>query len=365
MEFQFGTNWAAYSRFVGDIFGAPLAAEGIFAFFLESSFLGILLYGKDRVSSKTMWFSSLMVAIGATISAFWIIVANSWQQTPAGFHMVNGRAELLNIWEAVFNPSTMPRYLHAVNGTFMTGAFFVMGISALYLLKKEHVEFAKKSFKTALIFGFFSSIAVLPIAHWHAVQVNNTQPAKLAAFEGLWETGPNAPLLLFGLPNAEEERTDFAIGVPSLLSYLVGFSPDTVVKGLKDFPADERPPVLSTFFSFHFMITIGSFLIFMTFVGMLLLWTNKLFENRLFLKVIVASIPLPFLVNEAGWMAAEIGRQPWIVQGLLKTSDAVSVSVPAWQLVTAIAVFTILYAFLAYVWLFLIKHTFKKGPANI
>src|SRR3989339_233053 len=181
MEFQFGTNWAQYSKFVGDIFGAPLAAEGIFAFFLESCFISILIYGEKRVSSRMYWFSTLMVAIGSTLSAFWIIVANSWQQTPAGFEMIEGKPVLTNFLLAVFNPSTIPRYFHTISGALITGAFFIMGISAYYLLKKMHVEFAKTSFKVALIFGFFSVFTLLPIGHFHGVQVARTQAAKMAA----------------------------------------------------------------------------------------------------------------------------------------------------------------------------------------
>jgi cytochrome d ubiquinol oxidase subunit I len=194
MEFQFGTNWAAYSRFVGDIFGAPLAAEGVFAFFLESSFLAILIYGEKRVSRKVYWLSSLLVAVGATLSAFWIVVANSWQQTPAGYHLVNGRAELTGFWEAVFNPSTLPRYLHVIAGALVVGTFFVIGVSALMLLKKRHVAFAERSLKSALIPFFISILLVMGVGHGHAVQVAKTQPAKLAAFEGLWETQTGAPL---------------------------------------------------------------------------------------------------------------------------------------------------------------------------
>jgi cytochrome d ubiquinol oxidase subunit I len=218
MEFQFGMNWARYSRFVGDIFGVPLAAEGILAFFLESSFLGILLFGERRVSRRVYWFSSLMVAVGSTLSAFWIVVANSWQQTPAGYQIVNGRAELVDFWAAVFNPSTVERFLHTVDGTLVAGAFFILGLSAWFLLRGQHLEFARRSLSMALVAGFLASALQVPLGHFHAVQVAETQPVKLAAFEGLWETQTNAPLLLFGIPNREQRRTDFALDLPGLLS---------------------------------------------------------------------------------------------------------------------------------------------------
>lgn len=365
MEFQFGTNWADYSRFVGDIFGAPLAAEGIFAFFLESTFLGVLLLGEKKVSPKFYWFSSLMVAVGSTLSAFWIIVANSWQQTPAGYEIVNGRAELTNFFEAVFNPSTLPRYIHTVDGALITGSFFVMGLSAWFLLKKKHVEFARESLKIALVFGFVASIMQLPLGHFHAVQVAETQPEKLAAFEGLWETQDNAPLLLFGIPNAETETTDFAIGLPGALSIGVGGSTDTVVKGLKDFPKEERPPLLITFSTFHTMVGFGMFFIGLTALGMFLLWKKKLYENTLFLKLALFSIPLPIIANELGWIAAEVGRQPWIVYHLMKTRDAVSVTVPAWQVLASLIMFAVVYSLLFFVWLFILKRKLEHGPEAI
>ncbi len=364
MEFQFGTNWAEYSKFVGDIFGAPLAAEGIFAFFLESSFLGILIYGKDKVSKKVYWFSGLMVAVGSTLSAFWIIVANSWQQTPTGFEIINGRAELIDFWAAVFNPSTLPRYFHAVSGALIAGAFFVMGISAYYLIKNRHLEFAKKSLLQSMIFGAFVSILIMPIGHWHAVQVAETQPTKMAAFEGLWETGANAPLLLFGIPNEKEERTDFALEIPGGLSILVGGSTDTVVQGLKDTPKDERPPLLTTFFSFHSMVALGMYFSFITLLGLFLYTRDKLFTNKRFLKILFYSIPLPIISNELGWISAEVGRQPWIVQGILKTKDAVSLSVSAVEIILSLTLFVGVYSVLFVCWIYLLKTTINKGPSK-
>jgi cytochrome d ubiquinol oxidase subunit I len=362
MEFQFGTNWADYSRFVGDIFGAPLAAEGVLAFFLESTFLGVMLFGEKKVSRKVYWFSSLMVAVGSTLSAFWIIVANSWQQTPAGYHIANGRAELTNIWDAVWNPSTVPRYLHTIDGALITGAFFIMGLSAWFLLRGRHIEFARKSFQVALVFGFISAVAVLPLGHYHAVQVTETQPAKLAAMEGLWETTDNAPLLLFGIPNAEEERTDYAIGIPGLLSFSIGGSTDTVVQGLKDFPVEDRPPVGLTFYSFHLMVGLGFYFIALTTLGVILWWRGSLVDSRWFLKLSLWSVPLPFIANELGWIAAEVGRQPWIVYGVMKTRDAFSTVVPGGQVFASILMFSAIYTLLFCVWIYLLRRKLNKGP---
>lgn len=366
MEFQFGTNWAAYSRFVGDIFGAPLAAEGIFAFFLESSFLGIMLYGEKKVSHKLYWFSSLMVAVGSTLSAFWIIVANSWQQTPVAYQMVNGRAELTDFVAAVFNPATLTAYSHAIFGALTTGAFFIMGISAWYLLKKRHLEFAKKSLSVALVMAFAVSVLNGAIGHATAVRVAKTQPAKLAAYEGLWETKAGAPLLILGWPIPEEERTATLLELPYALSLLVDITnKDLVVQGLKDFPKEDRPPVILPFVSFHLMVGLGAFFVLFTMYGLFLQWKGKLYDNRLFLTIALFAIPLPFIANELGWIAAEVGRQPWIVYGILKTRDAISVSVPAGQILATIIIFSIVYAFLFWVWMYLLRRKIKHGPEQL
>lgn len=362
MEFQFGTNWAAYSRFVGDIFGAPLAAEGVFAFFLESSFLGVLLYGESRVSRKVYWLSSLLVALGATLSAFWIVVANSWQQTPVGYHLMNGRAELTSFWTAVFNPSTLPRYFHVITGALVVGSAFVVGVSALMLLRKQHAAFAERSLKSALIPFFVSVILVMGAGHGHAVQVARTQPAKLAAFEGLWETQTGAPLLLFGWPNAAAEKTDWAVGLPDGLSLLVGLSKETRVQGLKDFPAADRPPLVPSFLSFHLMVALGGWFALLAAAGLVLWWRGAVARNRLFLTAAALSLPLPIVANELGWMAAEIGRQPWVVYNLMRTRDAVSAAVPAGQILASILLFTLVYALLFGVWLYLLDRQIKRGP---
>jgi cytochrome d ubiquinol oxidase subunit I len=362
MEFQFGTNWSEYSRFVGDIFGAPLAAEGIFAFFLESSFLAVLILGWNRVSIKVHWFASLMVAVGATLSAFWIIVANSWQQTPAGYHIVNGRAELTNFWAAVFNPSTIPRYLHTVNGALITGALFMLGVSAWFLLKSRHADLMKKSLRMSLIVAFVASVVELGLGHLHAIQVAFTQPEKLAAIEGCFETETRAPALIFGIPSRKDERIYAPIRVPGLLSLLAFGNLDAEVKGLKAFPKEDWPPLALTFFPFHLMVALGMYFIALTAFGMFLLWRKRLFESRLFLKLALWSIPLPFITNELGWISAEVGRQPWVVYHVLRTRDAISTSVPVEQLVFSIIMFAVIYILLFAVWLFLIRREIRHGP---
>ncbi len=362
MEFQFGTNWSNYSRYVGDIFGAPLAAEGILSFFLESTFLGVLIFGWGRVSRKTLWFASLMVAIGATLSAFWIIVANSWQQTPAGYVIRNGRAELTDFWAAVFNPSTVPRYLHVVDGCLMTGAFFVLGVSAWYLLKRRHIEFAQSSLRLALVLAFVSSVVQLPIGHYSGQQVARRQPEKLAAMEGIFKTQRRAPSLVFGVPDMKNEVVRAKIAIPGMLSWMAFGDVDAEVKGLEAFDKDMRPPMPYTFYTFRLMVMLGFGLIALTTLGLFLLWRKTLYGNRLFLRLALWSIPLPFIANEFGWFSAELGRQPWAVYHELLTSDAASPTVPAAQILFSIIMFSLIYSLLFAVWLFLIRREIQHGP---
>lgn len=362
MEFQFGTNWSNYSRYVGDIFGAPLAAEGLLAFFLESCFLGVLIFGWNRVSTGTMWFASLMVAVGSTLSAFWIIVANSWQQTPAGFVIRNGRAELADFWAAVFNPSTVPRYLHTVDGCLMTGAFFVLGVSAWFLLKNRHVEFARTSLRIALIAALVSSVVQLPIGHHHGMQVARTQPEKLAAMEGVFETQTHAPAVMFGVIDREAKKVRAKIAIPGMLSLMAYGRFDAEVKGMNDFAPEDLPPVPHTFYSFRVMVVLGFAMIGLAALGLLLLWSGRLYENRLFLRAALWSIPLPFIANQVGWFSAEVGRQPWAVYHLLRTSDAASPTVPAAQILFSIILFALVYSLLFVLWVYLLRREILHGP---
>ncbi len=355
LEFQFGTNWAPYSRFVGDIFGAPLAAEGIFSFFLESGFLAVLLFGWNRVSKRAHWFASLMVALGATLSAFWIIVANSWQQTPAGFKLADGRAELADFFAAVFNPSTLPRFSHAIMGAWVTGAFFVAGISAWYLLKGRHAEFARKSLAISIVFALVATAGAAIIGDWHTRQVAHTQPEKFAAMETLFKTTEGAPLLIIGYPLPE-------VGIPKLLSFMTYYDPNAKVLGLDAFPKEDIPPVAVTAMTFHAMVYSGGFLSLVALLGVWLLYKKTLEKKKWYLRLLVACIPLPFLLNELGWMTAEIGRQPWIVYHLLRTKDAYSVTVPAGQILTSIILFALLYAALFALGFSLNRKAILQGP---
>ncbi|MHB9093127.1 MAG: cytochrome ubiquinol oxidase subunit I [Eubacteriales bacterium] len=363
MEFQFGTNWSQYSRFVGDIFGAPLAAEGVFAFFLESTFMGLLLFGRDRISKAMRFLASFFVAFGSTLSAFWIIAANSWQQTPAGFKIEGGRAVLTDFFAAVFNPSTVPRYLHTVDAAYITGAFFMMGISAYFLLRNKNVEIARKSMKIALIFAVVAVLAQGLLGDIHARQVAVNQPAKLAAFEGAWESRSNAPLNLIGIPSPAKESTSLSVGIPGLLSWLVYGDTSAKIQGLKDFAVGDRPPVLATYWSYRAMILAAGWFVVLVLWGTVLLVRGRLYTDTKFLKAVYYSMLMPLAVNEVGWFAAEIGRQPWVVQGLLKTSAAAS-PLPAYQVLLSITLFVAVYSGLLVVLVSLIRREIRKVLEN-
>lgn len=365
MEFQFGTNWAMYSRFVGDIFGAPLAAEVIFAFFIESIFLYLLVFGEKRLSPRMHLLSAVMVALGATVSAFWIVVANSWMQTPSGYRLAGGRAELVDFAAAVFNPSTVPRFFHVLDGTLIAGSFLVMGISARYLLKGLHTRIASRSLRAAVFVAFASSLIQLPLGHYHAVQVAETQPEKLATFEGLFETTSNAPLLVFGIPDSDEERTKYAVRLPGLLSFLVSGSFDTEVSGLKDYHPEDRPPLLISFFAFHVMVGLGMFFIALTAAGMVLLWKKRLTCGTLFLRAVWYAMPLPVLVNVIGWIAAETGRQPWIVYHVMRTAEGVSPGVGTGAVLLTTVMFSAVYLLLFGLWILVMKRMIDRGPVEL
>ena len=371
MEFQFGTNWATYSRFVGDVFGSALAAEGVFAFFLESGFLAVLVFGWDRVSPRVHFFSTIMVSLGSIFSAVWIVVANSWQQTPAGFHVVgegaNARAEITDFWAMVFNPSSVDRLTHTILGAFILGAFFVMSITAYYILKKKHLDMAKKAFTIALVFGAIVSLAELVSGHFQANTVSKTQPAKLAAFEGHFkQKDGGADLWLFGIPDEKEERVKYGIAIPGGLSFLLHEDFTTPVTALDQFPKEDRPSVVVPFYMYHLMIAFGMFFIFITLLGLYFRFVTKnIFEKRWLMRIFVFSILGTYAANQAGWIAAEVGRQPWVVYGLLKTSDAISKAVIGEQILISILMFSFIYLLLFAVWIFVMNSKIQHGPDTL
>lgn len=368
MEFQFGTNWSAYSRYVGDVFGSALAAEGIFAFFLESGFLAILLFGWDKVKPRTHFLSTVLVALGAHFSAIWIVVANSWQQTPAGYHIVesaNGlRAEITDFWQLVFNPSTLDRISHVYMGAWQAAAFFVLSVAAWYLLKKKHRDFAVGSIRIAIVVAMVASILQLITGHSSARTVAETQPAKLAAFEGHYQVSAPADLYVFGWVDEDSERV-YGIAMPGMLSWLLYQDTQAPVTGLGAFSKSDRPPVNLVFQSYHLMVAIGMILIGLALLTLLLTWRGSLWRARWFLWILVFSVLLPQAANQLGWMSAEIGRQPWIVYGLLRTNEAVSEAVSAAEVWTSLVMFGVIYLLLLILFVFLLNEKIQKGPTAV
>jgi cytochrome bd ubiquinol oxidase subunit I len=364
MEFAFGTNWSGFSRFVGNIFGAPLAAEGLLSFFVESSFLGIVLFGKNRISSRAYYISIWVVFIAALDSAFWILVANSWMHTPAGFVVENGRAVLTNIWAAIFTKSLAPRFFHTVNATFMTGAFISAGVAAHYLLKKRHLDFAKRALTTALIVGTITSVAQPFIGHAQALEIAANQPVKMAAMEAIYQGGSHQPLSIYGWVNTGAQRA-VSIKIPDGLSLILGLSPNHNVKGLDTVPAADRPNVQVLFQSWHLMIAVGILLALVMVIGLFLWWRGRLLFSLPYLKILRVMVPLPIVACILGWMNTEMGRQPWIVQGQLRTVDAVSPTVSTGEVATTLALLAVFYTGVLITWFYVVRGIVRKGPAPV
>ncbi|GAB4316289.1 MAG: cytochrome ubiquinol oxidase subunit I [Bacteroidales bacterium] len=366
MEFEFGTNWAAYSRYVGDIFGSALAAEGIFAFALESGFLGVLLFGWNRVSSRVHFISTIGVWLGSMFSAVWIVVANSWQQTPAGYHIVgegtSARAEVTDFWAMVFNPSSVDRLLHVWVGAFLAGAFLVMSVHAWYILKGRHLQLSRKAFGIALTVAALFSVVQLLTGHMSADGVAENQPQKLAAFEGHFDGTQTADMYLFGWVN-EEKQSVTGPYIPGGLGFLVDGDFDARIAGLNDFAQDNRPSAVNAVFQFyHLMVAFGLYFIVVSWFGLWMWWRKKLLASRWLLWVFVVSVILPQLANQFGWFAAEMGRQPWVVWGLLKTSDGLSEVVNGSQVLFSLILFTLIYLLLFVLFLYLLDRKIRSGP---
>ncbi len=366
MEFEFGTNWATYSRFVGDVFGSALAAEGVFAFFLESGFLGVLLFGWERVPRAVHYLATCMVCLGAHFSAIWIVVANSWQQTPAGYHLVGEglqtRAEITDFWAMVFNPSTIDRLCHVLGGAWLAGAFLVVSVSAFYLLRDQHRMFAQTSLKVGLMVGLAAALFQVLSGHWSARGVARMQPAKLAAFEGLYATMPQAPAYLWGWADETHGVVRGGLGIPGLLSWLVHADARQPVAGLDQVPPADRPPVNFVFQTYHAMVLLGIGMLTVAVWGTVAWWRDTLGQQRWLLRVLVLAVLGPQLANQCGWFSAEVGRQPWIVYGLLRTPAGLSKTVQAQTVLASLIIFTLLYVLLLAAFLYLLNDKIQHGP---
>ncbi len=363
LEFQFGTNWSRYSQYVGDIFGSLLAIEASVAFFLESTFIAVWALGWKRLSAKAHAVTIWLVAIASNVSAIWILIANAWMQHPVGYVIRNGRAELDDLLAIITQGSAIHAFIHTVSGAYILSGFFVMGVSAYHLLRRREVEFFTKSFRLALSFALIFSIVEAVQGHANGAKVAETQPTKLAAMESLWETTQSAPQYLFVVPDEKNQRNLLEFGkIPGALSMLAYHDFNATVKGLKDFPEDLRPPVAISFISFRVMVALGFLFLALTLYGWLR--RNKLLESPGYLKAMLYAIPLPYIALEAGWTLAEVGRQPWVVYGVMKTADAVS-PIHGSQVMVSLIAFVLVYSALGAAAFYLMISNARKGPAPV
>lgn len=371
MEFQFGTNWAIFSAFAGDIIAQTLAMEGAFAFFLESAFLGIFLFGEQALGQKMHWFSTVMVWLGTWASGGFIIASNAWMQHPVGYTITpGGRLHITNYWEVLFNPWIVPQYLHTMSGAVLTASFLMAGLGAYYLLARQHVDYGRLFVTVGVITGLISSVFQLwPSGDLEGVQVANYQPTKLAAMEGLFETERGAGIVILGQPDPTTGTLDNPLIVPNVLSFLTYRQWTAQVKGLNSFPADQRPDsVTMLYYSYHIMVGLGTFFIaIMGFALLLLLWRRKLFEPRWrwMLWVLLLAMPFPFIANTGGWFTTELGRQPWIVFGLLRTVQGSSPNISAGNVLFTLLGFAGIYLLMGLLYVVLIVHEALQGPAPV
>jgi cytochrome d ubiquinol oxidase subunit I len=364
MEFQFGTNWARFSAFAGNIVGQTLAMEGVFAFFLESTFLGLFLYGGNRIGPRTHWLASLMIFAGSWISGWFIIATNAWMQNPVGYALNTGAMQLQSFWALMFNPWLPWQYLHNMCGATMTGSFVMAGIGAYYLLTNRHAEFGRIFVRLGVITGCIVAVLLLfPTGDAQGRNVAERNPVALAAMEGLFETQHGAPIALVGQPDMEHLRLDNPIAIPNVLSFLTYRRWVAKVDGLKAFPRDLWPdnvPLL--YFCYHIMVGLGTVFI----LGMLccvwFLWRGKLYHSRPLLWLLVVLTPFPYVANTAGWLTAELGRQPWVIHGVLRTADANSPVVSVGNSIFSLLGFMGLYTLVSILFVFLVYGVIARGP---
>ncbi len=368
MEFQFGTNWSHFSRYAGGVIGQTLAMEGCFAFFLESTFLGLFLYGEKRLSKRMHWFASLMVFLGSWMSGYFIVATDAWMQHPVGYERAaNGSLQLKSFWDLVLNPWAWWQYAHNMSGTVITGAFVMGAVGAFYLLSQKHVEEGRIFVKVGIIAALLVSVfQVVPTGDAQGRMLARNQPVTLAAMEALWQTQPGAPLVILGQPDVANKRIDNPIVVPKMLSFLTWRSWSAEVKGLDSVPKEDWPeniPLL--YYAYHIMVGLGTVFIAVTGLACILLWRRKLYESRWMLWILLLMFPFPYIANTAGWMTAEIGRQPWLVYGLMRTVDGYSKMVSAGNGWFSFLGFAGMYTVLSVLFLFLVRREIEHGPEPV
>jgi len=365
MEFQFGTNWARFSRYAGPAVGQTLFMEGVFAFFAESSFLGIFLFGEKRVGPRGHWFAAVMVAFGAVLSGFFIVATNAWMQHPVGYRVAGDRVELTSLWALLTNPYVRWQYPHVVSGSLVTASMVMAGTGAFYLLQRKHEDAGRIFVRVGVIAGaIFSAASLFPTGAFHGEMLTRAQPAKVAAMEGLFKTQAGAPLAIIGMPDRERQELMDPIVVPGLISFLAYGSVDARVTGLNDIPPDLHPPVEIVYYAYHIMVGLGTMFIAITSAALFFLWRRTLFERRGMLWILMLGAPFPYIANEAGWVVAEVGRQPWTVYGLQRVGDASSLNVTAGMTYFTLIGFMGLYLVLGLLYLLLFARIVHQGPVD-
>jgi cytochrome d ubiquinol oxidase subunit I len=365
MEFEFGTNWARFSRLSGGVIGQPLAMEGVFSFFLESAFLGLFLYGGKRISKRLHWFSAVMIFVGSWVSGFFIIVTDAWMQHPVAYsRLPNGQFEVTSFWQLLLNPWALLQYMHNMTGAVITGSFVMSAVGAFYLLEGKRTEFARIFLKVGVIAGLISSIAIIfPTGDLHGKYVAHNQPAAIAAMEGLFHSEEGAGLVLMGQPNEETGKIDNPIVVNDMLSFLIYGTTKAEVQGLDQIPRDQWPTALPLlFYAYHIMAGLGTWFVLLMLVAAFLLWRQKLHKARWVLWALLLSFPLPYIANTAGWMTAELGRQPWLIYGIMRTSEGYSNTVSASNGLFTLIGFMGIYTLLGLLFTVLIYREISHGP---
>ncbi len=366
LEFEFGTNWSRFSAFGGGVFGQTLPLEGVYAFFLESGFLGLFLYGEGRVRPVVHWLAGLGVAAGALLSGYFIVATDAWMQHPVGYAMdASGAVKLTSFWAVLLNPYAGWQYAHTINGALLTAAFVIGGVSAFYLLSEQHTEFARRSLKMAVIAGAILAVTQLfPTGRLNGENVARYQPLKLATMEGLFETRKGAPIAILGMPDTKTGKLIDPIYVPEFLSYLAYGDFRARVDGLNSYPKELWPPVELTYYGYHIMVGLGTIFIAQMLLGVFLLWRRRLYTARWFLWTLMLAVPFPYIANQAGWLVAEVGRQPWLVYGLLRTSEGTSLNVAAGETIFTTLGFCGIYALLGLLFLALAGRMVLRGPSE-
>ena len=368
MEFQFGTNWARFSKYAGGVIGHTLAMEGIFAFFLESAFLGLFLFGEKRLSRRGHWFASFMVFLGSWLSGYLIVATDAWMQRPVGYAIADdGSVHLSSFWALLLNEWAFWQYLHTMSGAVITGAFVMAALGAFYFLSNKQIEYGKMFVKVGVIAAALASIfQIFPTGDRQGKLIAFNQPVTLAAMEGLFKSEQGAALVIIGQPNTAEQKLDNPITVPYMLSFLTYRRWEAEVKGLDSFPRDQWPdniPLL--YFSYHIMVGLGTIFIAITVLAVLLLWRGRLFQSRWLLWILMLSAPFPYIANTAGWITAEVGRQPWLVYGLMRTQEGFSPTVSSGNVMFTLLGFMGLYFVLGILFFYLIWREIEHGPIEL